>query len=66
VRDWGPTEIITKTINGSVGVVVARLTDLVEARGMKVFVGHCCVEAARGCQALLDSDEAASSGVEMA
>jgi len=24
--------------NGSVGVVVARLTDLVEARGMKVFV----------------------------
>jgi len=38
VRDCGPTEIITKTINGSVGVVVARLADLVEARGMKVFV----------------------------
>jgi uncharacterized protein (DUF302 family) len=37
VRDCRPTEIITKTVNGSVGVVVARLTRLVEARGMKVF-----------------------------
>jgi hypothetical protein len=27
--------------------------------------GHCCIEAARGCQAFVDSDEAASWRVEM-
>jgi uncharacterized protein (DUF302 family) len=37
MRDSVPTEIITKTATGSVEMVVAHLTDLVEARGMKVF-----------------------------
>jgi uncharacterized protein (DUF302 family) len=35
-RLW-PTEIITKTSHGSVGDVVARLTGLIAARGLKLF-----------------------------
>ena len=56
MRDWTPTEIITKVTTGSVDTVVARLTSLVEARGMKVFavVDH-SGEARRAGLALRDT-----------